>query len=155
MKLFLVIIFFIISCSFEKKETIYFSIPYYSGCEKTISKMSTFFKKSTEKTDYKLRVEIKKFDMTPYGHMDIIGVVNLVSEGNWKTLSGKTPLEYLELEANSIKAECMPNNYTVVSQDNLIEVYRRIGGDKVVIPRIIDDKVFLYYNDGSFSNQAN
>ncbi|WP_417528026.1 hypothetical protein [Marinomonas shanghaiensis] len=141
---------FISACNNEVN-TVSYTLPYYSGCDETLAKVESIFEKITQKKDYKLRIEVSKFDLNSYSNHEVKGVVKLISEGSWKTLDGGSPIEYLKLHANGISSDCMPNNFQEVLPENLISVYNEINKQSLVIPKISDDgKVILYFNDGHY-----
>lgn len=135
----------------KEKNTVFYTLPYYSSCEETLTKVENIFEKITQNKDYKLHIEVSKFDLNSYSNQEVKGVVKLISEGNWKTLDGGNPIEYLKLHANGISFDCMPNNFQEVLPENLISVYNEISKKSLVIPKISDDgKVILYFNDGHY-----
>ena len=141
---------FISACNNEVNIVSY-TFPYYSGCEETLAKVENVFEKITQNKDYKLRIEVSKFDLNSYSNQEVKGLVKLISEGDWKTLDGAPPIKYLHVEANSIRSDCMPNNFQEVLPENLISVYNEISKRSLVIPKISDDgKVILYFNDGHY-----
>lgn len=144
------IVVFIVSCS-KQEETVSYTMPYYAGCEDTVEKAAEMFSRSTRDKNYKLRIEVSKFDFeNRYFSTDVKGTVTLISKGKWKTLSGKSPLEYLKLEANGISFDCMPNNYQIVPIDEVKHYYSKIGA-KNVIPKFLNKKeMILYFNDGHY-----
>ena len=91
---------------------------------------------------YTLGLEKNEFDSGASFGSNIKGEVVLYSIGEWQTLDGGSPLAYLEIIANGIKAECMPDNVVFTSPTLALPTYydlKRISRFVVIDFRDEDD----------------
>lgn len=156
-KLFLItVLAFVLTSCMDQQDAnrIEVSIPFLADCEKTIKKANKFLQKSTAEKKYQLGIEIDRFDVTPISHPELLGVARIYSVGDWKTLDGGSPRDYLLLQAESIKASCMPNNGIEVTQsdiNNLFSLMQNIKSKGDIFLRADNNSLILYFNDGAYS----
>jgi hypothetical protein len=129
-------------------------LPYFSGCEAAVENTREVFEKTSKKNDRQHRIETVSFDITPISHKELLGYIVLTSKGDWRTLNSKTPTEYLQLIANGIVADCMPDNrFDIAWKDlgALKAILEGIPRNGKAHPKISEDGLRFYYNDGSYS----
>ncbi|TDP01237.1 hypothetical protein [Marinomonas balearica] len=143
--------FFLVSCSKEKAHIVSISFPFYKSCQDEIERARALFNDLTSRKDYKLSVSIEKFDEVPKLETELVGIVRFISEGDWKTLDGGTPLDYLKLEAKGVQYSCTPNNSIIVPINDIALEYFRVKSEKKgVALKILNQKdAIIYFNDGT------
>lgn len=137
-----------------ESHTVTLKLPYLSGCESAIQNTQEVFDRISEKEGVQLRIKTVPFDFAPPSHDELVGYIVLASEGDWRTLSSKTPKEYLQISANGILADCMPNDGFDIALENVGALNAILASTphrgKTYL-KVSDEALRLYFNDGSYS----
>lgn len=139
------------SASTVKEEVL---IPFLLECQNTINMAKNFLESISEGKNYTFGLTTEVFDQRVIPNDSVIGVVRLYSTGEWQGLDGSSSKEFLSLHASGIQADCFPDNSIRIdttktlssSIDNLYGVYK----NKVYLD-YENDRLVLYFNDGSYS----
>jgi len=156
MKYFLIFILalYLSGCS-QGEPSVSLRIPLLPECMATIERAKTHYLKSSVDSRYQLNINIELFDNTHNHYAGPIGMATLVSVGEWDTLDGDSPIDYLQTTVNGIFADCAPiNSLSLKFDDNpemsakdLSSIARGKGADSV---RLSKEEATIIFNDGSY-----
>ena len=142
-------------CAESEAPRVELRIPLLSACVETVNRAKSHYLSTSKEKSYKLDVELMEFDDVHHLYSGPIGMATLVSIGEWQTLDGGEPIEYLQLTANGIFADCAPSNSLSLSfEDNpgmSAKDLASIAKDKgVSVVEMSDSGVTIKFNDGSY-----
>lgn len=156
MKYFLIFILalYLSGCS-QGEPSVSLRIPLLPECIATVERAKAHYLKSSADEVYQLNINIEIFDNTHHHYTGPIGMATLVSVGEWSTLDGRSPIDYLQITANGIFADCAPiNSLSLKFDDNpemsaidLSSIARGKGADSISLSK---EGVTIIFNDGSY-----
>lgn len=128
------------------------TMPYFSGCEDTIGRLAKGADRSAAHNGWIEGVELSEFNVTPLSHPELKGYLVIFMQKDAKLIAG-TVEELLLVRANGVVAACMPDNAITLTHSDLEHYSKRLDalahrGD--IFPRVSDDGMLFYYNDGSY-----
>ena len=142
---------FILGCQ-KVEDTAYTEVvmPYLYECQNAFKRARESFSQASDGNDYRLGIDIETFDVNSMSHQEVLGIVRLYSIGDWKTLDGGSPEDYLILHATGIRADCMANNSLEINEGSLSS-YSNIVNNLPVYLKYKGKKLVLYFNDGNYT----
>ena len=158
---FLLLCFFLKACSSDLVDRENVMLPFLLECQNVVEKVKSDFEELNAVSNYNLNISLGAFDKKMYHFSKLNGVIILSVDKAWRgsnDLSSLTAKEYLMIYADSIKADCYPNNFVhmgykdIINLPSRIESMNEIYGDNIYIHHN-DDGVKLYFNDGTYLYQ--
>jgi hypothetical protein len=159
--LFLILCFCLNACSKDLIERENVMLPFLPECQGVVEKVKNDFEELNAVSNHNLHISLEIFDKKMYHFSKLSGAIILSVDSTWhgsNDLSGLSAKEYLMIYAESIKADCYPNNFIhmgykdIINLPSRIESMNEIYGDDIYIQQD-DDGVKLYFNDGAYVYQ--